>query len=65
VLLPGGRLVLVDQFPPWRIVAQITGGRGTARTCRRAHQLLADAGFTSIAWQDLYATIIKAATATT
>jgi ubiquinone/menaquinone biosynthesis C-methylase UbiE len=64
VLLPGGRLVLVDKFPPWRIVAQIAGGGGKARTRRRAHQVLVAAGFTSIAWQDLYATIIKAATAT-
>ena len=64
VLVPGGRLVLVDQFSPWLIPTLIAGRRGKARTRRRASQLITKAGFTSIAWHDLYAAIIKGATAT-
>jgi SAM-dependent methyltransferase len=64
VLVPGGRLVLVDQFSPWLIPTLIAGRRGKARTPGRASQLITNAGFTSIAWHDLYAVIIKAATAT-
>ena len=64
VLVPGGRLVLVDQFSPWLIPTLIARRRGKARTRRRASQLITKAGFTSIAWHDLYAAIIKGATAT-
>jgi hypothetical protein len=38
--------------------------RGKARTKNRAGHLLAAAGFSDVAWHDVYATIIKAATAT-
>jgi ubiquinone/menaquinone biosynthesis C-methylase UbiE len=64
VLVPGGQLVLVDQFSRWLVPTLIGGRRGKARTPGRAHRLLAAAGFSSIAWHDLYATIIKAVTAT-
>jgi ubiquinone/menaquinone biosynthesis C-methylase UbiE len=65
VLMPAGRLMLVDLFSLWLIPTLIDGRRGKARTRRRAGQLLSAAGFTSIAWHDLYASIIKAVTATT
>jgi ubiquinone/menaquinone biosynthesis C-methylase UbiE len=65
VLVPGGRLVLVDRFSPWLIPTLIGSRRGNARTRRRADQLLSAAAFKSIAWHDLYAIIIQAATATT
>jgi ubiquinone/menaquinone biosynthesis C-methylase UbiE len=65
VLMPGGRVILVDLFSPWLIPTLIGSRRGKARTRRRASQLLGAAGFTSIAWRDLYAVIIKAVTATT
>jgi SAM-dependent methyltransferase len=64
VLVAGGQLVLVDQFSRLLAPTLIAGRRGKARTRRRADQLLSAAGFTSIAWHDLYAAIIKAATAT-
>ncbi len=38
--------------------------RGKARTKNRAGHLLAATGFSDVAWHDVYATIIKAATAT-
>lgn len=62
VLRPGGCLVLADLFSPWLIPTLIGGRRGKARTRRRASQLLAAAGFTSVVWHDLYG-IIKAVTA--
>jgi ubiquinone/menaquinone biosynthesis C-methylase UbiE len=65
VLVPGGHLVLVDRFSPLLVPTLIGSRRARARTCRRADQLLAGAGFSSITWHDLYATIIKAVTATT
>ena len=37
--------------------------RGKARTRGRAERLLNAAGFTSLAWHDLYTPIIKAVTA--
>jgi len=40
------------------------GRRRKARTPSRASKLLAGAGFTAATWHDLYAFIIKAATAT-
>jgi hypothetical protein len=57
--------VLVDRFSPLLVPTLIGSRRARARTCRRADQLLAGAGFSSITWHDLYATIIKAVTATT
>ena len=41
----------------------VVSRRGKARTKKRAGQLLATAGFSGVAWHDLYATIIKAAAA--
>jgi ubiquinone/menaquinone biosynthesis C-methylase UbiE len=64
VLVPGGRLVLVDQFSLLLAPTLITGRRGKARTRRRVTSLLGAAGFASLAWHDLYALIIKAVTAT-
>jgi ubiquinone/menaquinone biosynthesis C-methylase UbiE len=63
VLVPGGRLVLVDQFSWWLAPSLLVGRRGKARTERRVAGLLDAAGFSSFAWHDLYALIIKAVTA--
>ncbi len=65
VLTRGGRLILVDLFSPWLIPTLLGGRRAKARTRRRADRLLSAAGFTPIAWHNLYAIIIKAVTATT
>jgi len=64
VLVPGGRLVLVDQFSPWLVPTLLAGRRGKARTRRRCARLLEQAGFRPPAWHDLYAVLIKAAVAT-
>lgn len=64
VLTPGGRLVLVDQFSRWLAPTLVARRRGKARTVRRADRLLAEAGFGSRRWHDLYGVIIKAVTAT-
>jgi ubiquinone/menaquinone biosynthesis C-methylase UbiE len=64
VMKPGGRLVLVDQFSLLLAPTMLFSRRGKARTQRQATRLLADAGFSSPKWHDLYAVIIKAATAT-
>jgi ubiquinone/menaquinone biosynthesis C-methylase UbiE len=64
VLVPGGRLVLVDQFSLWLAPTLLAGRRGKARTKRQVSSLLGAAGFSSLAWHDLYAMIIKAVTAT-
>lgn len=53
--------LLARQYP--RAGELIGGRRGKARTPARASQLLGAAGFTSIAWHDLYP-LIKAVTAT-
>jgi len=63
VLTAGGHLVLVDQFSNWLFPTMAVSRRGKARTKKRAGHLLATAGFSGVAWHDLYATIIKAATA--
>jgi ubiquinone/menaquinone biosynthesis C-methylase UbiE len=65
VLVPGGRLVLVDQFSLWLAPTLLAERRGKARTRRRVTRLLEAAGFSSLAWHDLYAMIIKAVTGTT
>jgi ubiquinone/menaquinone biosynthesis C-methylase UbiE len=65
VLVPGGRLVLIDLFSAWLLPTLLTGGRrNKARTKRRAGRLLAEAGFSAPQWHDLYAVIIRAAVAT-
>ncbi len=63
VLRSGGHLVLVDQFSLW-LTPTLLCRRGKARTTRRATGLLRSAGFRSVTWQDLFAVIIKAGTAT-
>jgi ubiquinone/menaquinone biosynthesis C-methylase UbiE len=63
VLVPGGRLVLIDLFSAWLVPTLVAGRRGKARTKRRAARLLADAGFPAPQWHDLYAVIIRAAMA--
>ena len=65
VLVPGGRLMLVDLFSLWLIPTLTGGRRAKARTRSRADQLLSAAGFKSIDWHDLYAIIIQAVTART
>lgn len=64
VLRPGGRLVLADQFSNWLLPTLLIGRRGKARTMRLASRLVAAAGFDSIEWHDLYASYIRAVTAT-
>ncbi len=63
VLAPGGWLVLTDQFSGWLWPTLIGSRRHKARTRRRATPLLTAAGFRAIQWHDLYAVIIRAATA--
>ena len=65
VLVPGGHLVLIDQFSAWLAPTLLGGRRHKARTKRRAARLLAQAGFSPPQWHDLYAVIIRAAVATT
>jgi ubiquinone/menaquinone biosynthesis C-methylase UbiE len=64
VLAPGGHLVLADVFSPLLRPTLLAGRREKARTRRRASRLLNVAGFSGLAWHDLYALIIKAVTAT-
>jgi ubiquinone/menaquinone biosynthesis C-methylase UbiE len=64
VLRPGGRLVLVDQFSSLLLPTLVTRRHGKARTKRLANRLLVRAGFANIHWHNVYAMIIKAATAT-
>ncbi len=64
LLTPGGRLVLVDVFSPRLIPTLVGARRPKERTRTRASTPLRAAGFTSLAWHDVYA-IIKAVTATT
>jgi len=47
--------VLADLFSPLLRPTLLAGRRGKARTRRRASQLLTAAGFTGLAWHDLYA----------
>jgi ubiquinone/menaquinone biosynthesis C-methylase UbiE len=65
MLAPGGHLVLVDVFSPLLRPTLLGGRRAKARTKRRASLLLTTAGFTGLAWHDIYASVIKGATATT
>jgi ubiquinone/menaquinone biosynthesis C-methylase UbiE len=64
VLVPGGHLVLVDQFSPWLVPTLILSRSGKARTKGRAGRLVEAAGFGSAAWRGVYAVIINAVTAT-
>lgn len=64
VLVPGGHLVLADQFSLLLWPTLILGRRGKARTRKRANRLLAAAGFNVHQWHRLYAVIIVAAVAT-
>ena len=61
VLIPGGRLLLVDQFSRLLIPTLLTSRRGKARTEKRCSRLLLEAGFTDPAWHDLFVLIIKGA----
>jgi ubiquinone/menaquinone biosynthesis C-methylase UbiE len=63
VMVPGGTLVLVDQFSSLLLPTLLAGRRGKARTKRRAGKLVVAAGFRSLRWHDLYAVIIRAVTA--
>jgi ubiquinone/menaquinone biosynthesis C-methylase UbiE len=64
VLTRGGRLLLVDQFWPPLVARWLRDSRRRARTTVRAGRLLGQAGFGSIHWHEIYATVIKGATAT-
>ena len=64
-MVPGGRLVLVDQLSPLYLPTLVGRRRGKARTRRRAMRLLARAGFQPPQWHVLYAVIIGAVTAST
>src|SRR5437764_15336834 len=63
VMVPGGTLVLVDQFSAWLLPTLLVGRRGRARTKRRAARLVTAAGLRSLRWHDLYAVSIRAVTA--
>ncbi len=63
VLVPGGHLVLVDQFSVLLLPTLAGSRRGKARTKRRASRLLAAAGLHSLAWHPVEALIIQAVTA--
>jgi ubiquinone/menaquinone biosynthesis C-methylase UbiE len=64
VLVPGGHLVLVDQFSGWLVPTLVFSRSGKARTRRRVDRLLDAAGFGPVAWHRVYAVIINAAVAT-
>jgi ubiquinone/menaquinone biosynthesis C-methylase UbiE len=64
VLVPGGHLILVDQFSGWLVPTLLFSRSGKARTRRRANRLLDAAGFGPVAWHRVYAVIINAAAAT-
>jgi SAM-dependent methyltransferase len=64
VLVPGGRLVLVDQISGWLVPTLVFSRSGQARTKRRVNRLLDAAGFGPVAWHRVYAVIINAAVAT-
>ena len=64
VLIHSGRLLLVDQFWPPLVARWLRDSRRRARTTARAGRLLAEAGFGSIQWHQIYASVIKGATAT-
>jgi ubiquinone/menaquinone biosynthesis C-methylase UbiE len=64
VLVPGGILVLVDQFSFWLAPTMVGTRRAKARTKKRCTSMLTEAGLRSVAWHHLYAVIIGAATAT-
>jgi ubiquinone/menaquinone biosynthesis C-methylase UbiE len=64
VMVPGGTLVLADQFSSLLLPTLLAGRRGKARTKRRASRLVTAAGLRSPRWHDLYAVIIRAVTAT-
>jgi ubiquinone/menaquinone biosynthesis C-methylase UbiE len=63
VLVPGGHLILVDQFSGWLVPTLLFGRSGKARTRRRASRLLDAAGFGPVARHQVYAVIINAAAA--
>jgi len=65
ILTSGGHLVLADLFSPLLRPTLLGSRRAKARTRQRAGLLLRTAGFTGLAWHDLYASVIKAVTATT
>jgi ubiquinone/menaquinone biosynthesis C-methylase UbiE len=63
VLVPGGSLVLADQFSVLLLPTLLAGRRGKARTKRRATRLLTAAGLRSPHWHRRYAVIIQPVTA--
>ena len=64
VLVPGGRLVLTDQFSALLWPTLAGRRRGKARTKARATRLVTRAGLHSPHWHALYAVIIQTVTAT-
>jgi hypothetical protein len=55
--------VLVDLFSAWLVPTLVGRRRGKARTKAQATRLITEAGLRSVQWHDLYAVIVKAATA--
>lgn len=64
VLVPGGCLVLADQFSVLLLPTLLARRRGKARTTTRANRLLRAAGLHSPHWHRRYAVIIRPVTAT-
>lgn len=64
VMAPGAHLVLTDQFSLWLLPTRLLRRhRHRARTRQRASQLISQAGLSDLTWHEVYAVIIRAATA--
>lgn len=62
-LVPGGHLVLCDQFSALLAPTLVGTRRGKARTPSRATTLARDAGFVDVRWHPVYLVLINALTA--
>jgi hypothetical protein len=63
VLVPGGTLVLADQFSLLLWPTLLAGRWGKARTRARASRLVTAAGLRAPRWHRLYALLIQAVAA--
>jgi ubiquinone/menaquinone biosynthesis C-methylase UbiE len=64
VTAPGGHLVLADLFSWWMAPTLLFGHRDRVRTVPSMTRLVTGAGYHSLEWHPLYATIVRAVTAT-
>jgi ubiquinone/menaquinone biosynthesis C-methylase UbiE len=63
VTAPGGHLVLVDLFSWWMMPTLLVGHRDRVRTVPAMTRLVTRAGYRSVTWHPLYASIVRAVTA--